>query len=635
MHKTFRIAAAVPTLKVGNPRYNAEQIIEMYRQASKHGAAIVVMPELSLTGYSCADLFEQKTLLEETREALRTLCKASCSIDSTLIVGLPFEVNNRLFNTAALIQNGKLCGMAGKTHLPEYREFYEKRQFRSIREYAGQAVFWDGEEIPFGERLVFQAGDDLAFGIEIGKDLWAIAPPSNLLAQNGAQLIFNLSAGPELVGKAAYRRDLVKMQSAKLCAAYIMSGAGVHESSSDLLFSGHALIAANGKILAENSRFERQGSIIYADLKPEWLNITRRAWSGFNEQPTQTARICKINPLNETADWTYFNFDKRPFVPTSREDLRERCQEIFAIQSSALAKRVEHINCKRLMLGLSGGLDSTLALLVCVKCCDLLRLPRTAICAITMPGFGTTERTLNNAKQLSKLLGVELRSICIRKAVEQHFQDIGHDQERHDVVYENSQARERTQILMDIANAENGMVIGTGDLSEIALGWNTFNGDQMSMYSVNAGVPKTLVRFLIEAEAKELSGELGAVLKDISDTPVSPELLPEDQHTESIIGSYELHDFFLYHFLKYGESPEMLKAMALHAFATDFTAEEIERTLRLFIRRFFTQQFKRNAMPDGPKIGSIALSPRGDWRMPADADLEIWLARLDKKQRRL
>ncbi|MDD3953297.1 MAG: NAD(+) synthase [Lentisphaeria bacterium] len=629
MHKIYRIAAAVPMLKVGNPRYNAEQIIELYQQARQHGAGIVVMPELSLTGYSCGDLFEQNALLDEAKKALQLLCEATRSYDSILIVGLPFPVNSRLFNTAAVIQNGRLCAMTGKTFLPEYREFYEKRQFRSIREYDGHPVFWEKEEIPFGGKLVFQAGEDFFFGIEICEDLWAVAPPSNLLAQNGAQLIFNLSAGPELVSKAAYRRELVKMQSAKLAAGYVLCGAGVHESTSDLLFSGHALIAANGKLLAENSRFERQGSILYADLKPEWLTITRRAWTSFNDQPADTARICKLNPISEAPDWTYFNFAKQPFVPTSQDDLQERCREIFTIQSSALAKRFEHICSKRMVIGLSGGLDSTLALLVCAKCCDLLQLPRSTICAITMPGFGTSDRTLNNASKLAGLLGAELRTICIRKAVELHFKDIGHDKEQLDLVYENSQARERTQILMDIANAEKGLVIGTGDLSEIALGWNTFNGDHMSMYCVNAGVPKTLVRFLIETQAREVAGELADILLDINDTPVSPELLPGKQHTESIIGNYNLHDFFLYYFLKYGERPRMLKALALHAFEMDFTAEEIERTLKLFIRRFFAQQFKRNAMPDGPKVGTIALSPRGDWRMPADADPELWLEDLE------
>ncbi|NMA21036.1 MAG: NAD(+) synthase [Lentisphaerae bacterium] len=625
MHKVYRIAAAVPVLEVANPRYNAERIIELYLQAQQQGASIVVMPELALTGYSCGDLFEQKTLLEEAKKALLLLEEASSRHNAILIVGVPFEVNSRLYNTAAVIQNGRLRALVGKTYLPEYRAFYEKRQFRSIREFTGQTVCWKGEEIPFGGKLVFQIGDDFSFGIEICEDLWAVTPPPNHLAQNGAQLIFNLSATPELVTKAAYRRDLVKMQSAKLAAAYVLSNAGVHESTSDLLFSGQALIAANGKLLAENTRFERTSSILYADLKPDWMTAIRRTSSSFNDQVPEPAHVCKLDSVSEAPDWTYFYFAKHPFVPASQEDLQERCREIFAIQSSALAKRIEHIHSKRMVIGISGGLDSTLALLVCAKCCDLLQLPRSTLCAITMPGFGTTDRTLNNAGKLAKLLGAELRTICIRKAVEQHFKDIGHDKEQRDLVYENSQARERTQILMDIANAEGGLVIGTGDLSEIALGWNTFNGDHMSMYCVNAGVPKTLIRPLIETQAQEAPDELANVLLDINNTPVSPELLPGEQHTESIIGSYNLHDFFLYYFLKYGESPRMLKAMALHAFEKDFTPEEIERTLKCFIRRFFTQQFKRNAMPDGPKVGTIALSPRGDWRMPADADHEAWM----------
>ncbi|MFA6929423.1 MAG: NAD(+) synthase [Lentisphaeria bacterium] len=633
MHKVYRIAAAVPILKVGNPGFNAGQIIQLYREAVQHGASVVVMPELSLTGYSCGDLFEQQTLLDAALEALQTVCSASDSQAGILIVGLPFAVGSRLYNTAAVIQNGSLCGLIGKTYLPEYREFYEKRHFRSIREYDGAPIVWNHSEIPFGSKIVFQVGTDFRFGVEICEDLWAVEPPSNRLAGNGAQLICNLSAGPELVGKASYRRNLVQMQSARLNCTYILSGAGVHESTSDLLFSGHMILAENGKLLAENLRFEREGSILYADVKPDWLNITRRAWSSFNEQPGSPARICQLAPVREAPDWEHFHFAQQPFVPASQDDLQERCREIFAIQSSALAKRFEFIRCKRMVIGLSGGLDSTLALLVCAKCCDLLHLERSTICAITMPGFGTSERTLKNASHLAELLGAELRTIDIRHAVELHFQDIGHAPDQQNLVYENSQARERTQILMDLANAVGGIVIGTGDLSEIALGWNTFNGDHMSMYCVNAGVPKTLVRFLIENQAKEAPPELAALLLDVNDTPVSPELLPGKQYTENIIGNYRLHDFFLYYFLKYGEKPGMLKAMALHAFQTEFSEEEMDRTLKVFLRRFFSQQFKRNAMPDGPKVGTIALSPRGDWRMPADADPEIWLVDLDNIKR--
>lgn len=627
MFGTYRIAVAVPVLRVGNPEYNAEAIGQMYSQAVAAGAALIVTPELSISGYSCGDLFEQEVLLSGCRRAVESLARQTAAQTTVLIVGFPCRVGSRLFNAAAVLQNGRIVGVVPKSFLPNYREFYEKRYFTAAADIGGY-VDWSDQRLPFGNDLVFQGQGNFALGVEICEDLWAVAPPSNNLALNGATLLCNLYGGPELVAKSALRRQMVTSQSLRLTSVYVLAGAGVHESTSDLLHAGHALIAANGKVLAENRRFERNGSLLYADIRPDWLALSRRSWSSFNDNPCTLVRRLRLDDVAEAPDWQYFQVLADPFIPSQHDDLAERCEEILSIQTHALARRLEHSRAQRLVLGLSGGLDSTLALLVCVRCCDLLGLPRSTVLAVTMPGFGTSGRTKSNALALAGAVQVELREICIAAAVQQHFADIGHDPSVHNATYENSQARERTQILMDLANDCGGLVVGTGDLSEIALGWCTFNGDQMSMYGINASVPKTLVRFLVEHDARQAPADLAAILRDINATPVSPELLPGEQHTELILGNYRLHDFFLYYFLRYAESPEGLAALARHAFAGVFSGAEIDRALRIFLQRFFSQQFKRNSMPDGPKVGSIALSPRGDWRMPADADATLWLARL-------
>ena len=621
----YRIAAGVPRVKVADPQANAAEVLRMVHAARKNGCAALVLPELALTGYTCGDLFEQRILLQAAEEALGKVLDDTRNSPMVVIVGLPVRVQSRLFNVAAILQNGRILGLAGKTYLPNYREFYEKRHFRSIREYDGTPVTLCGQTVPMGGNLLFDAGNDFVFGCELCEDMWAVIPPSATLALGGAKLIFNLSAGPELVGKAEYRKSLVAGLSARYACIYAFAGAGVHESTSDLVFSGHAIVSENGRILSENERFEQNGALVYAEIKPAWMEQQRRAWTSFNDiQPNPVQRIV-TEPVPTIRKFQYRSLPALPFVPLEAADRAARCQEIFAIQATGLAQRVTHTGAKRLVVGLSGGLDSTLALLVCARCCDLLKLPRTVICAITMPGMGTGGRTYKNACALAREVGAELREISIKQSVLQHFKDIGHDVKNLNVVYENAQARERTQILMDVANELGGLVVGTGDLSEIALGWSTFNGDHISMYAVNCGVPKTLVRYLVEYVAGISTSKLAATLRDINDTPVSPELLPGgNQQTEAILGSYTIHDFFLYYFLRYAESPENLQALAEHAFRGQFTNIEIQRALELFVRRFFSQQFKRNCVPDGPKVGTIALSPRGDWRMPSDASAEPW-----------
>ena len=621
----YRIAAGVPRVQVANPQANADEVLRLVGEAQKNGCAALVLPELALTGYTCGDLFEQRVLLQAAEDALARVLAGTRKSTMLVVVGLPVRVQSRLFNVAAVLQNGKILGLVGKTYLPNYREFYEKRHFRSIREHDGAPVTVCGQNVPLGGNLLFDAGDDFTFGCELCEDMWAVIPPSANLALGGAKIIFNLSAGPELVGKADYRRSLVAGLSARYACIYAFAGAGVHESTSDLVFSGHAMVSENGRILSENERFEQNGALLYAEVKPAWMEQQRRAWTSFNDAPAAPMQRIAAEPVPAIRRLNFRALPQFPFVPADAADRAARCQEVFAIQATALAQRVTHTHARHLVVGLSGGLDSTLALLVCARCCDLLSLPRTAICAITMPGMGTGGRTLNNARALATEVGAELREISIRKAVLQHFRDIGHDPANLNVVYENAQARERTQILMDVANELGGLVVGTGDLSEIALGWSTFNGDHISMYAVNCGVPKTLVRYLVEYVASISEPALAATLRDINDTPVSPELLPGGtQETEGILGSYTLHDFFLYYFLRFAESTENLQALAEHAFKGKFPKQEIGRALELFVRRFFTQQFKRNCVPDGPKVGTIALSPRGDWRMPADASCAPW-----------
>ncbi|MGI5868221.1 MAG: NAD(+) synthase [Kiritimatiellia bacterium] len=625
MNGFHRVAAAVPTLKVGDPECNVEGMLKLYAQACEAGAAIVAFPELAVTGYSCGDLFEQRALLDAAEAALARFIAATAERRTIAIVGAPLRVGARLFNAAAVIGGGRLLGLPMKEHLPNHRGFHEGRQFRSVREFTDATAVLAGQEAPAGAGLVFDCEDGLRFGVEIGEDLRAVVPPSSHLAIGGAQVVFNLAADAELVAKAESRRAFVANHSARLSGTYVLAGAGVHESTADAVFGGHAMVAFNGRLVAETPRFARTSSIIFADVKPTWTDGLRAYWTNFNDaEPLAPIERVPLPAAPPSPDLRFARLDPRPFVPADSEARFARCHEVFSIQAAGLAKRIEHTGAKRLVVGLSGGLDSTLALLVCVKACDLLGLPPSFICAVSMPGFGTSDRTRNNAGSLAAKLKVEFRLIPIGPAVRRHFKDIGHDPECRDVVYENAQARERTQILMDLANAEEGLLVGTGDLSEIALGWCTFNADHMSMYNVNCSVPKTLVRSLLDWQAAVSDPKLTRVLRDIADTPVSPELLPGAQETERLIGRYELHDFFLYHFMKFGETPEGLALLAEQAFGDEASPEEIRSTLKVFLRRFLSQQFKRNAMPDGPKVGTIGLSPRGDWRSPSDASMAVW-----------
>ena len=628
-----RLAAAVPVLRVADVDFNAGMLRKCYEEAVRQNTAAVVFPELSITGYSCGDLFFQKRLLERAREAAVEFAAVTAGRQTMAIFGLPLLEGEALYNVAAVAAGGRIRGLVPKTLLPNYREFYEKRYFQSGRKVRGRTIRWGTAEIPFGSDLLFDDGADFRFGVEICEDLWGVLPPSSLLALGGARAIFNLSAGTELAAKAEYRRDLVRQQSARCLAAYVLASAGVYESTSDVVFGGHALIADNGRLAAENRRFARKNSIIFADVDFERLAAARVSESSFNDNPLPENITFRTVPLPAAAsspDLTYAVNPRCPFVPGDDADRRERCMEIFDIQCAGLARRVEHTHAKTMVIGISGGLDSTLALLVAAECCRLLGRDPAEIIAYTMPGFGTTDRTRGNAVRLCELLGVTLREVDIRPACLQHFRDIGHDPEVLDTAYENVQARERTQILMDVANKTGGLVIGTGDLSEIALGWSTYNGDHMSMYAVNCSIPKTLIRFLIETTAERSAPELAAVLRDVIATPVSPELLPAAgdgtiaQKTEDLIGPYELHDFFLYHFVKYGAEPEKIRFLAENAFRDTYDSDTVSRWLAIFLRRFFRQQFKRNCVPDGPKVGTIALSPRGDWRMPADAADALW-----------
>lgn len=625
----IKVAAACPVTRVADVEYNLDNIIKCLDEANKNATKAIVFPELCITSYTCGDLFIQNTLLEKAASAIEKLVKKSSSLDMLIAVGAPLKFKNTLFNCAYIIFNGKLLGVVPKSYLPNYSEFYEKRWFSEGLGIIDEKIdFKFQENVPFGTNLIFTSSE-YSFGFEVCEDLWVTIPPSSYLSLLGANIIGNLSASNELVSKKDYRESLISNQSARCMSAYIYSSAGVHESTTDLLFSGHLLISENGTMLKENERFQRENEVIYSYIDVFRLNSERLKNISYRD----ASRIVPFDA--KTINFNYKNnkisnfdryVDKHPFVPSNTKQREERCKEIFSIQAAALAKRMEHTNLKKAVIGISGGLDSTLALLVVVKTFKLLGLDNKNIITITMPGFGTTDRTYNNALTLCRELNCDLREINIVKAALQHFEDIGHDKDIHDVTYENVQARERTQILMDLANKEGGLLIGTGDLSELALGWCTYNGDHMSMYSVNPSIPKTLVRYLVRYVAeKESTKEVSETLLDILDTPVSPELLPKSdngeitQKTEDIVGPYELHDFFLYHFIKNGSSKERIKFLAEEAFKNDYSKEEIEKWLDKFIYRFFTQQFKRSALPDGPKVGSISLSPRGDWRMPSDA----------------
>lgn len=621
------------------------------KSCATRGASVVLFPELSLTGYSCGDLFAQSLLLSSAWRALLEVAKAAGELGIAAVVGLPVPVNGRLYNCAAMLADGGVLGLVPKQYLPSSGEYYERRWFASgLGLSSTEIVLPDGKSAALGTNLLFVAENvpNCVLGMEVCEDLWAVMPPSGAQALAGATVLLNPSASNELLGKSGYRRDLVRMQSARCLAAYVYAAAGPGESSTDVVFSGHCLIAENGSMLAESERFQFETQCVFADIDLERLQHERLCNSSFSTsvhapvfqrvpfplKASVTAR--RPQPLG-----TLRPNPTLPFVPDDPGQRATACREIFDIQSTGLAKRLKHTAVRSIVIGVSGGLDSTLALLVTVRAFDVLGLDRKGLLAVTMPGFGTTQRTRSNAEKLAPLLGATLRVIPIHDAVSQHFRDIGHDASSHDVTYENSQARERTQILMDLANKTGGFVVGTGDLSESALGWCTFNGDQMSMYHVNAGIPKTLVRYLVAwcAEA-EFEGEAAALLRDICATPVTPELLPVardgslQQRTESLIGPYELHDFFLFHLVRYGSRPAKILYLAELAFRGRYDRATLVKWLAVFVKRFFSQQFKRSVQPDGPKVGSVALSPRGDWRMPSDAAVAEWLSEIETLQKR-
>lgn len=633
MRQGFVKAAAVtPKIKVADTKYNAELILDMMKESTRQGAKIVVFPELCLTGYTCQDLFLQERLLQGAKDALMKLVKESASLDAIFFVGLPFEILGKLYNVAAVFSHGEVLGLVPKSYLPNYNEFYEARHFVSGAELATEVVLPDGSCVPAGRDLLFvcEQMPKLRIGVELCEDLWTPNPPSISHALAGASVLVNLSASNELTGKDSYRRELVSGQSARLLAAYIYASAGEGESTQDLVFSGHNIIAENGQILAESKRFGH--GILYSEIDVERLCAQRRRMTTFvTEDQTHTEILFSLK-IEETKLTRFI--DPAPFVPTDRQNREKRCDEILMIQAMGLKKRLEHTGANA-VVGISGGLDSTLALLVTVRAFDLCGRDHKGITAVTMPGFGTTDRTYDNAVKLIQSLGAEFVEVDICQAVNVHFSDIGQDPSVHDVTYENSQARERTQILMDIANKKNALVIGTGDLSELALGWATYNGDHMSMYAVNASVPKTLVRHLVRYYADTCEDkQLSDTLYDVLDTPVSPELLPPEdgkisQKTEDLVGPYELHDFFLYYMLRQGFSPAKIYRLAKIAFAGTYEDAFILKWLKTFCRRFFAQQFKRSCLPDGPKVGSVAVSPRGDLRMPSDACATLWMEELN------
>ncbi len=620
----LRVASATPHIKVADCTGNAQKIIAMSKEASANGASLVVFPELCITGYTCGDLFLQRALLNSAEENLKVIINETRELDCVILVGLPVRANSGLYNCAAVIYHGDLLGLVPKKYIPNYSEFYELRHFTPAKDGLIDVGMFSGENTQFTEiekNVIFQCVEmpEFKLGVEICEDLWTAEPPSGKLALNGATIIANLSASDEVIGKADYRRMLVKSQSARLLSAYVYTSAGLGESTQDLVFSGHNLICENGSILAESKRFDT--GIIYADVDLQKMENERAKANTFVGE-YNFERVCFHLPVKDLT--LHRHFSKTPFVPTNKTNLDERCEEILTIQATGLATRIQHTNAKSIVIGLSGGLDSTLALIVAVHAMDMLKRDRKDIIAVTMPCFGTTKRTKSNAEILAESYGVSFKDINISKAVTQHFEDIGQSLDVLDVTFENGQARERTQVLMDIANKTGGFVVGTGDLSELALGWATYNGDHMSMYAVNASIPKTLVRHLTAFEAEHSDGNLKKALLDILDTPVSPELLPPkdgeiSQKTEDLVGPYELHDFFLYYLVRQGFTPKKIFRLAKIAFEGAYDDETIRKWLKTFLRRFFSQQFKRSCLPDGPKVGTVTLSPRGDWRMPSDA----------------
>lgn len=626
-----KVAVATPVVQVGDCNYNARRTAAEMDRAQRAGAALLVLPELGLTGYTCGDLFLQHTLQQGALQALQQLCAVSIQSDMITVVGLPLAVGGKLYNCAAVLQKGCILGLVPKRNLPNYAEFYEARHFAP-----GPVAVWDiellGQTVPFGGQLLFasSAKPNFTFAVEICEDLWVPAPPSIAHALAGAAVICNLSASDETVGKAEYRRQLVSSQSARLCCAYLYADAGEGESSTDMVFGGHNIIAENGTVLAETPLFENGQLAADIDLQRLWAERTRMSTyppvdGAYRTVYFEQRPIC--TPLCREVE-------RFPFVPVDSAHRARRCESILTMQAQGLKKRLLSTGCKTAVVGISGGLDSTLALLVTVRAIDLLKRPHRDITAVSMPCFGTTDRTRKNAAKLCAELGVSFREIDITAAVTGHLADLGHDPHIADITYENAQARERTQLLMDLANQTDGLVVGTGDLSELALGWATYNGDHMSMYAVNASVPKTLVRHLVSYVAEHSRKRLKSVLEDILSTPVSPELLPAKngqiaQKTEDLVGPYALHDFFLYYVVRFGFSPAKICFLAEHAFAEEYRHETIVRWLRVFYQRFFSQQFKRSCLPDGPKVGSITLSPRGDWRMPSDASIALWKQELD------
>lgn len=631
-----RVAAATPEIRVADCEHNANEIIKLIKEADKNNVSLVVFPELCVTGYTCGDLFLQKTLLNGAKFALRKIVEETADIDIVSVVGMPLASQGNLYNCGVVINKGKVICAVPKINIPNYSEFYEMRHFTPATNETYCTVKIDGiGEIDIIANAVFESEqlEDFTFGVEICEDLWVPLSPSFFMTQNGANIIVNLSASDEVIGKPAYRRSLIEMTSAKLVCGYVFADAGLGESTTDMVFSGNNLIAENGVTLAQAQRYTT--GIVYADIDVEKLSSERRRMTTYKSSNNNFVNYTFSFETGAKDFILSRKFPKTPFVPTTKEDIDERCSEILSIQTVGLATRLKNTGIKNVVVGLSGGLDSTLALIVSVRAFDMLKIPRKNIIAVTMPCFGTTKRTKSNAQRLAESYGTSFEDINISKAVNQHFVDIKHDSSIMNVTYENAQARERTQVLMDIANKNNGLVIGTGDLSELALGWATYNGDHMSMYAVNASIPKTLVRYLTAYEAEKSVGKLKETLLDILDTPVSPELLPPkdgeiSQKTENLVGPYELHDFFLYYFVRFGFTPTKIYYIATLTFKGVYNNETIMKWLKIFVKRFFMQQFKRSCLPDAPKVGSVTLSPRGDFRMPSDASVSMWLKQLDE-----
>ena len=632
MYGYYRVASAMIATEVANTVANAKQIVSLIKEANDRDCAVVVFPELCITGYTASDLFLNSTLLQAQNRALEQILQETRESKIVAIVGASVLDADRMYNCAVVMQSGVVHGVVPKSYLPNKKEFYEKRQFVSGRDIVNSSVKVAGEIVPFGVDLLFGDGKDLLFGIEICEDLWAVTPPSNHMSSNGANIIFNLSASNELIGKHEYREELVRTQSARCIGAYVYSSAGAGESTTDTVYSGECLIAEYGSMLAKNERFCEDSHIITADVdlqKLKWLRVNESSYADARRKKVRVINLLESNKISKLDRAV----DAHPFVPSSYANKEHRCHEIVQIQAYGLIKRLKHTEIPRVLIGVSGGLDSTLALLSVHKAYEIMGRDSADIIAVTMPGFGTTKRTKSNAVALCDRLGVTLKEIDITDISLKEFEAIGHDRDDLSVVYENVQARARTSILMNMANQENGLVVGTGDLSEIALGWSTYNGDHMSMYAINSGIPKTLIKYVIEYFKSD--DKLAKIIDDILDTPISPELLPSNgelvaQETESIVGPYELHDFFLYHFMKYGASPKKILFLAVEAFGKKYDEVTVKKWLKVFLQRFFTQQFKRNSMPDGPKVGTISLSPRADWKMASDADMRIWLDELEQ-----